>query len=401
VYSELPILNNVLLKDGKAMATDMDTAVTVELPEVTEECLLPLKQVSQLLRYVNGNNTLRIEIGNKMVTLSWSEGKATLEAADVDDYPRIPSIAPVIRGSLLGDLLVPNLLSMLGYCAGGEDGRPVLQGVSLFLGQPLEIAAGDGYRMAFKTTLLSLPAEGEIKTVVIPAKAVATLGHLWSKAPHPPVTEGSIAEMVLSKGKIELEISHTLLATRFGVVSLLTHTVQGTPPSFKQLIPADPPHKVQFYAPDFEVSLKRLMSIAKEGIGAVRMIWEGSSMRLSVEDKGLSKAELTIPAQPLDGAGRIAINPKYLLEYVKGKSGVVTMGVTTLSGPVLFNYSNSPIVVIMPMNVSWPDDLPVTAPSPDSPKQEPPQETPADSVDSADGEEPSDEQAEEESAPVD
>jgi hypothetical protein len=158
---------------------------------------------------------------------------------------------------------------------------------------------------------------------------------------------------------------------------------------------------VQFYAPDFEVSLKRLMSAAKEGIGAVRMIWEGSSMRLSVEDKGLSKAELTIPAQPLDGAGRIAINPKYLLEYVKGKSGVVTMGVTTLSGPVLFNYSNSPIVVIMPMNVSWPDDLPVTAPSPDSPKQEPPQETPADSVDSADGEEPSDEQAEEESAPVD
>lgn len=89
-YSALPVLSNVLLRDGKAMATDMETAVTVELPEVTGECLLPFDKVTKLLRYVNGNDVLKIETGRGIVTLTWSEGKAALETESVDDYPRIP-----------------------------------------------------------------------------------------------------------------------------------------------------------------------------------------------------------------------------------------------------------------------------------------------------------------------
>jgi len=387
-----PVLSNVLLRDGKAMATDLETAVTVDLPEVTGECLLPFDKVTRLLKYVNGNDELKIEMGSKIVTLSWSEGKATLETESAEDYPQIPRIEPAIRCSLLGDMLVPNLLSMLGYCA-AEDSRPVLAGVSLFLGEPLEIAAGDGFRMAYKTLPLPLaPSEG-IKTVVIPSKAVATLGHIWSKAPRPPITEGSIADLVATKGKIELEISPTLLRAQFGVVSLLVRTVAGTPPSFKQLIPADPPRKVQLYAPDFEVSLRRLMGTAKDGNGAVRMAWADGSMVLSTEDMGLGNIEVTMPVQTLNGVGRIAINMKYLQEYVKGKSGLVTMGVTTVSGPALFRHSSSPIVVIMPMNVSWPGDEPEKPPTPE-PTPESPQET-TDDPDEGPGEQPEDEPGQE------
>jgi DNA polymerase III sliding clamp (beta) subunit (PCNA family) len=181
-----------------------------------------------------------------------------------------------------------------------------------------------------------------------------------------------------------------MLKAEFGVVSVLTRLVEGRPPSFKQLIPSDPPNKVQFYAPDFELALRRMTSAAKEGIGAVRMMWQGNSMKLSTDGGDAGQMELTIPAQPLDGTGRIAVNINYLLEYVKGKSGVVTMGVTTTSGPVLFNYSNFPIVVIMPMVVSWPDDLPTPAPT---------SEPPEDNLEGS--EEPVDEQPDEETMPVD
>jgi len=391
--SSFPVLSNVLLRDGKAMATDLETAITVDLPEVTGEYLLPFDKVTKLLKYVNGNDEVKIEMGRRIVTLSWSEGKAALETESAEDYPQIPRIEPVIRCSLLGDMLVPNLLSMLDYCA-EEASRPVLAGVSLFLGEPLEIAAGDGFRMAYKTLSLPLAPCGGIKTVVIPSKAVATLGHVWSKAPRPEITEGSIADLVATKGKIELEISPTLVRAQFGAVSLLVRTVAGTPPSFKQLIPTDPPNRVQFYAPDFEVSLRRLMGAAKDGNGAVRMAWADGSMVLSTEDKGLGNIEVTMPAQTLNGAGRIAINMKYLQEYVKGKSGLVTMGVTTGSGPALFRHSSSPIVVIMPMNVSWPDDK-IEKPIEPEPTPEPPGKT------SADTEQGTDEQVEEETVPVD
>ncbi len=391
--SAFPVLSNVLLREGKAMATDLETAVSVDLPEVTGECLLPFDKVAKLLRYVNGNDELKIETAHRLLTLSWSEGKATLETESAEDYPQIPHIEPVIRCSLLGDMLVPNLLSMLDYCA-AESSRPVLAGVSLFLGEPLEIAAGDGYRMAYKTLSLSLAQAEGIKNVVIPSRAVAILGHVWSKALRPPVTEGSIADLVATKGNIEMEISPTLLKAHFGVVSMLVKTVAGTPPSFKTLIPADPPSKVQFYAPDFEVSLRRLMGTAKDGNGAVRMAWADGSMALSTEDTGLSNIEVNIPAQALNGACRIAISMKYLQEYIKGKSGLVTMGVTTVSGPALFRHSNSPLVVIMPMNVSWPEDK-VESPIEPDPDPEPPRET------SEDAEEGTGEQAEEETVPVD
>src|SRR4030042_6390703 len=124
-YSALPVLSNVLLKDGRATATDMETAVTVELPEVTGECLLPFDKATRLLRYVNGNDELKIEMGRRIVTLSWSEGKATLETESIEDYPQIHPIGPAIRCSLLGDMLVPHLLSMLDYCA-TESSRPAL-----------------------------------------------------------------------------------------------------------------------------------------------------------------------------------------------------------------------------------------------------------------------------------
>ncbi len=388
--SPFPVLSNILLRDGKVIATDLETAVTIDLPELTGECLLPFDRAIKLLKYVNGNDVLKIETGRRTVTLLWSEGKAALETESIEDYPQIPTIEPVIRCSVLGDMLVPSLLSMLDYCA-TESSRPILAGVSLFLGEPLEIAAGDGYRMAYKTLSLSLAASEGIKTVVIPSKAVTILGHVWSKAPRPPVTEGSIADLVATKGKIGLEISPTLLRTHFGVVSLITRTVAGTPPSFKSLIPADPPYRVQFYAPDFEVSLRRLMSTAKDGNGAVRMAWADGSMALSTEDRGSSNIEVRMPAQALNGSGRIAINMRYLQEYVKGKSGLVTMGITTVTGPALFRHSSSPLVVIMPMNVSWPEGETEKPPAP-QPAAESPQET-TDIPHESSGEQPENEPA--------
>ena len=136
------------------------------------------------------------------------------------------------------------------------------------------------------------------------------------------------------------------------------------------------------------------MGTAKDGNGAVRMAWADGSMALSTEDRGSDTIEVTMPAQALNGAGRIAINMKYLQEYVKGKSGLVTMGITTVSGPALFRHSSSPLVVIMPMNVSWPGDK-VERPIEPEPTPEPPEKT------SADTEEGTGEQVEEETVPVD
>ena len=358
-----PVLRNVMLQDGRAVATDLDIAVMVDLPEATlGRYLLPFKQVSKLLTYVPGNQEVTIEMRGNTVLLTWPEGSATYATESVDDYPVIPEIKSVIRHSVSADILVPALVSMLDYCA-QEEARPVLSSVILLLGNPLEVAAGDGFRMAFKTLTVGWPTSNGISSILLPAKVVDTLAHLWRKAPRPMPDDlskiGNIAELVVNKGNMEIEVSPILILVKFGSVSMLAKTTQGTPPNFKEFITSaagNAANKVQLYGADLERALRRIAVPSKEKQPSVRMVWAEGKMVLSSEAKE-GNVETTIPVQTFNGGGRMAINMDYLQEYAFGKEGLITMACTTPTAPVVFTHSRSPLVAIMPMQVIWPDQV--------------------------------------------
>jgi DNA polymerase III sliding clamp (beta) subunit (PCNA family) len=358
-----PILRNVLLKDGYAIATDLDMAVMIAMPEAIGEYLLPVKQVSKLLKFVPGTDDVEIEMKGNLVFLTWSSGGASYPTERASSFPVLPEIQPVIKGFINADLVVPNLLSMLDYCYAGE-GKPVLSGVTLFLREQLELGAGDGFRMAFKPLPTVLPPSGGISTVILPAKAVATLGHLWEKAPRPRPTNGdaSLISLVANKGLMEVEISPILIKIQFGTVGLMAKTIQGTPPDFKQMIAASGEQsKLQIYAPDLERALRQLQVPTKDGLGAVRMSWVMGIMKLAIETEKDGRVETSIPVSPPDGSGRIAVKYAYLQEYLQGKSGLITMAITSSTAPVQFTHSQSAMVAIMPMQVIWPDQAQAAA----------------------------------------
>ena len=58
----------------------------------------------------------------------------------------------------------------------------MLTGVILFLGENLEVAAGDGLRIAYKIMRNDFIVEG-VNTAIIPSHVVELLEHLWKKAP--------------------------------------------------------------------------------------------------------------------------------------------------------------------------------------------------------------------------
>jgi DNA polymerase III sliding clamp (beta) subunit (PCNA family) len=237
----------------------------------------------------------------------------------------------------------------------------VLNSVILFLGNPLEVAAGDGFRMAFKTLTVGWPTSNGISSILLPAKVVDTLSHLWRKAPRPMPDDlskiGGIAELVVNKGNMEVEVSPILILVKFGSVSMLAKTTQGTPPNFKEFIKsaaANTAQKVQLYGADLERALRRITVPSKEKQTSVRMVWNEGKMVLSCETPE-GNVETTIPVQTFNGGSRIALNLDYLEEYAFGKEGLITMAFTTPTAPVVFTHSRSPLVAIMPMQVIWPD----------------------------------------------
>ncbi|GAJ14166.1 unnamed protein product, partial [marine sediment metagenome] len=239
-----------------------------------------------------------------------------------------------------GDSLVSALMSVVDYCATNET-RPILSGVSLSLGETIEAAAGDGFRMAYQTLSMFFPAEDR---VTIPAHSVQVLGELWHKVPPGVPLEDSLVSQVIAKRQLELTLGDGRVVARFGRVTLLSKLIEGTAPSFSQLIPQEPPLKVRVFAPEFERAVRRVKEIAKDAKGIVCLTWTENAMTVFAKSEDKGKAEAEIPVQTEGGTGRTAINVSYLLDYLKGKEGLVSIGVSGMQDPVLFRHGKSPLV---------------------------------------------------------
>jgi len=129
--------------------------------------------------------------------------------------------------------------------------------------------------------------------------------------------------------------------------------------------------------------VRRVGSIAKDGKGIIRMVFADGNLTVSAtgEDQEISATMDTLNTQ--GEPGRTALDHKYLLAFLSGKQGIVILSKYEDTSPLVFQYQNSPRVLIMPMFVEWGDEKPTAAekvePEPETieenPEVEPEEET--------------------------
>ena len=346
------------LGDGKAVATDLETMVIANLPEATEPMLLPYAGVAEMLKYIPGNGTLKIEQDKKMIYLFWPEGNASYPTEDFADFPIMSELAARAEGLVDGDALIAAMLAALPYTA-TDDARPVLSGVTLVLGNPVEVAAGDGFRMSHQSLGVSFPLEEKI---IVPSHAVSILEHVFKKTPRtPPNAAESMIKVVTAKRQLRMSLlGDNKLRLDFGTsASVIVNLIAGKPPEWLALIPkGEPVLQSQVFAPQLEAAAKRVRDIAKDGSGAVRLEFAGGKLKVSAKgsDQEISSTMNTLLTQ--GEPGRTALNQKYLLDFLNGKQGIISFSKYTDAGPVVFECQKSPRVLIMPMAVAWGDEPP-------------------------------------------
>ncbi len=358
--SSLPMVTYVLLQDGKAVATNLEQYVVIEADEVEGQTLMPLTEVSELLRRVPGNASLTIQAQGKSVSLRWSGGKSEYAVPEAAEFPSLPALSPIVSHRISGAQLVPALTSVLPFCS-PDSSRPVLTGVSLFPGECLQMAAADGFWMGLRNLPVGFPPIEGARALVIPSKAVEILQHLWQKGPPPPMAEGDNVGLLATKGKLLIEVgwnnsAQSLMRLGFGFITLYTLLIEGNPPNFQMLVPAEIKHTVEFYAPEMEGAAQLVGNIAAQGNGTVRLAWDSETMKLSAISDELGSIEVEVAVRTSDGASRIALNIKYLLDYLKGRQGMVIMQTRDEKSPIVFRHSSSPLVLVMPMFVQWPGE---------------------------------------------
>lgn len=370
--TSLPVLHNVLLKDGQVIGTDLETMVKVAIPEIEGECLLPHEEALELLKFVPGGTWLSIVQENGSINLTWEDGKAQYDVPKPKDFPDVRDIKPDSEGTISdGDTMVSTLRDMLVYRSTDES-RTTLCGVTVGFGEVMEICAADGFRMAYQTLPLPYPEE---RRAIMPAGSVSLLCDLWKKAPPPMALTDNLIKQVISKRPLNISLSTERLVARFGKVTLLSNLIQGTPYNFADLVPKDPPIKVSAWAPEMDRCVSRVRDVAKRGTGAVRLSWSDNTMVVSAKHENNSvSAEMKI--LNTDGSGgRIAVNHKYLSEYLSNKESVVTLAISSENTPLLLRYGKAPLVVIMPMFVDWDGGKPAAQEEPEPETEEVDEET--------------------------
>ena len=350
--STIKSLGSILLKDGQAVATNLETMVITAMPEADLTTLVPFKDMLKVIEFVPAQVLLHIESEPGKLSLSWPDGSATFPVEDPGTFPDVPKFVPAVEDSLNTDILIPALVAVLPYAATEEE-RAVLHGVTLILGDPVEVAAGDGFRMADQVLPLSFPKN---ITTIVPYSSVSVLKHLWEKTPRTPPKSDSLIP-VLTAGK-NAKVGYdgkTGLRFQFGDnTTAIIHLVSGKPPDWLKLLPkGEPVLKVQFMAPALALAVRRVMGVALEQSSIVRLSFTDGTADISAkaDGHGVQSSFKTLSSEGTPN--RFALNVSYLLHYLRDKPGIVTISWTGGSAPIALYVPGEPRVLIMPMTTKW------------------------------------------------
>lgn len=365
----MTITNFLLLKEGYAVANNLETAVAVELKELGEEetFLINHKLITDSLKTRPGNALLDITIEDDSVVMKCQNPAFTIThpVRVPDDFPDFPIVDQEDGGEVDGDVLVRDIADMLKYTAIIKD-RPLLAGICFDMGEVLVVGAADGFRIAWRDIPVTLKAaEGQSARITIPAKSIKVLAQLWKNVEKRPRQQGhfdveklngnpqlQVAAMATAKRYIQVALTESQVSFNMGEATLVSQIIKGDFPDYTQMIPKDPTHQVVFDAGEFYRALQQLAPIAsaKSANNIIRMSWRRQEMTLSAGgDEG--KSEATVAASIQGRASHIAFNLKYLQELLSGKEGRVLMETTTPSSPARFTHATSPNIVIMGMFV--------------------------------------------------
>lgn len=352
--SNVPAIRYVLVKDGYMRAGDLENEVSLKIPEADgQNMLLAYQSLAEMLKFIPGDLFVAIESKDKHVTVTWKDGIATLPTVSTEDYPLSMQRIPRVEADIDGDTFTEALKDAAVYTA-TENPRPVLTGVAVILGNSVQFCGADGFRSTYESTGISFPDE---RTIIVRPETVKILGELWKHAPGKPAEKASFIEQMASARMLKFGVwedgVNGYFSARFANVTLCSKLISGTYPDLLALYNGfKEPVKATFFGPDLLRAVKQVSKTAAEHVGAVRLEWTEETMSVSAGDKE-NMIRLSIPIMEGANPGRIGINSEYLVNYLEGKDGMITMGTVNDRSPAIFHYGRRPIVAIMPLFIKW------------------------------------------------
>jgi len=340
----MPLLSCLLVEADKnglrVTGSDLDVTTAVTVPcavKAVGKVAVSARHFNEVVRKIP-RGPLQLTIAGEQCEVRYGDGKgwSRFPIQDASDFPRVPELKAENQASLAGDALA-RLITRTLYAASSDATRPNLSGVFIQGGdKQLTCVATDGHRLAYAATVLSggLPRQ----EVIVPRKTVLELSKLLAD----------------SDEEVNVEISATQAAFRFGTIELVSKLIDGKFPDYTRVIPAQHKNKLQVGREALRQALLRAAILSNEKFRGVRWVLTDGSLKIVSSNAEQEEAHEEVEVKYSGDALDIGFNVNYLLDVLNNVSGndiECAFGDASSSALISYPTEQDFRYVVMPMRI--------------------------------------------------
>jgi DNA polymerase-3 subunit beta len=341
----LPILSNVLIEQTgqnlSFLATDIEIQITARTAlsagSEAKAITVGARKLVDILRALPDGADLSLQQQEKRLLVKAGKSRFTLQTLPAEDFPRLAKPAGEAARFSLSQKALRRLLGLVQYAMAQQDIRYYLNGLLMVVedGQ-LKLVATDGHRLAYAATALSggLPRQ----EVIVPRKTVIELSKLLAE----------------SDEEVNVEVSATQAAFRFGSIELVSKLIDGKFPDYTRVIPTGHKNRLQIGREALRQALQRAAILSNEKFRGVRWVLSDGSLKIvssnAEQEEAHEEVEIKYSGDGLD----IGFNVNYLLDVLNNVSGEnIECAFGDASSSALISYPTEKDFryVVMPMRI--------------------------------------------------
>jgi len=340
----LPILSNVLIEAGpnlSFLATDIEIQITarttLQPSGETRGVTVGARKLVDILRALPDNADLTLQQQDKRLLVKAGKSRFTLQTLPAEDFPRLAKPSGEAARFSLSQKALRRLLGLVQYAMAQQDIRYYLNGLLMVVEDGhLKLVATDGHRLAYAATVLSggLPRQ----EVIVPRKTVLELSKLLAD----------------SDEEVNVEISATQAAFRFGTIELVSKLIDGKFPDYTRVIPAQHKNKLQVGREALRQALLRAAILSNEKFRGVRWVLTDGSLKIVSSNAEQEEAHEEVEVKYSGDALDIGFNVNYLLDVLNNVSGndiECAFGDASSSALISYPTEQDFRYVVMPMRI--------------------------------------------------
>jgi DNA polymerase III subunit beta len=307
--STLPILSNFLFETEnqkiKLSSTNLEVGVSCYIKgEIVKEgsITVPAKRFADIIRELPSTENIEIKADDaSQIDVKCGKSKFMLMGLPKSDYPVLPDF-PEEKTFMIQAEALAAMFRKTSFSVSNDETRYVLNGIYLIIENgTLKFVATDGRRLAFITR------EGFDKKmsqkVIIPIKAVSEIQRILS------VSDG--------KEEVKVGVAQNQIAFKIGSITLISRLIDGTYPSYEQVIPKKFDLQIKLNVKQTLSAVKQMAILTSEKASVVKFIFGKNVLRLTAQSQGLGSGEVEIDIQHSGPNIEIAFNPLFLIDILR------------------------------------------------------------------------------------